>query len=405
MRHAYPQDKLKELLMSGLAVNSSYRLGNTKSEFKYTDKKKLIIPEEMQEPFFDGIIKHIPAALAIFDNDLNYLVASARWMEQTQLPSDKIVGRNMYEVVPDIPQKWKNIHARALKGEHLKSEEDTFKRKTGKIEWFRWEILPWYRNEDEIGGVVLFVEQVTNRKQLETKMKKTIDALNQSNAELARFAHICAHDLNEPLRTISNYSELLSDEIQDALTEESKRYLSNIYKSVKHMSNLINGVLAYSQLDIQQLRKRTLPFLEIADNVILTLQNVIKESGAQIDVKCNATEIYADAALVAQVLQNLINNSLKYNNNTEKPLIKIVLQDKGRFSLISVQDNGIGIESKHHKSIFRIFNRLHSNTEYTGTGIGLCTCKKIVETHGGKIWVESPPEGGSIFYFSLPKKV
>ena len=143
----------------------------------------LIINEE-EENVLKIFIKRIPAAIAIFDKNLNYIITSDRWAEETNAQIKDVIGKNHYEVVNDIPLKWKKIHERCLNGEHLKCEEDSFKRSDGSIEWLRWEILPWYKNENNIGGIILFVEHITKRKILEKKMLGMIKALNKSNIEL-----------------------------------------------------------------------------------------------------------------------------------------------------------------------------------------------------------------------------
>jgi len=168
-----------------------------------------------EESLLKTFIKNLPAAIAIFDEKLNYIITSDRWIEETNSPTKDLIGKNHYELVPDIPLRWRKNHERCLKGEHLKCDEDEkFKRLDGSTEWLRWEILPWYKSEKVIGGLIMFVEHTTKRKSLEQKMVKMIRALNKSNSELERFAHICAHDLNEPLRTISNYSRIIEDKFK-----------------------------------------------------------------------------------------------------------------------------------------------------------------------------------------------
>ncbi|MEB3701922.1 PAS and HAMP domain-containing histidine kinase [Candidatus Bealeia paramacronuclearis] len=378
---------------------------NRKINIHSGQDKRMIIQAGIQKTFFENIIKNIPAALAVFDNDLNYLVTSKRWNEQTNLNPTLIMGQNMYEVVPDIPKKWKDIHQRGLQGENLKSDEDIFKRADGSIEWFRWEVLPWYEDENTIGGIILFVEQITKRKTLEKKMKSIIKALNTSNSELERFAHICAHDLNEPLRTISNYIQILESELKDNLDNNSKDYLDNITKNVKHMSNLVNGLLAYSQFGTQCLRVSSFSLGSIIESVKMSLEDKICQKNAEVRVPLNLPKIEGDMALISRVIQNILSNSLKFNENPQS-CIEITMFEKKKFWIISFQDNGIGIDPKFHKSIFRIFNRLHPLSDYPGTGMGLCICKKIIEAHGGKIWVETPASGeGTIFSLSLPKKI
>lgn len=200
-------------------------------------------------------MRQLPVAIATLDKDLNYIFVSDRWGQETSLDVVDIIGKNMYDVVPDIPMKWKKIHQRALSGEHLKAGEDVFHRKDGTKEWWRWRVLPWYDTNKEIAGITLFVEKITERKLLEIKMKAMINALNRSNSELERFAHICAHDLNEPLRTIANYGQLLAAEFNNNINTRSKTYINHIMKGIKHVEALIDGILAYSQFNTPQLNK------------------------------------------------------------------------------------------------------------------------------------------------------
>lgn len=340
--------------------------------------------------------------VAIFDKNLNYIFVSNRWAQETNLDAHEIIGKNMYEVVPDIPRKWKKIHQRALKGEHLMATEDVFQRQDGTKEWWRWRVLPWYNGEKEIEGISLFVEKITERKLVEIKMKKTITALNRSNAELERFAHICAHDLNEPLRTIANYSQLLETEFINKMGPLAKKYINNIMKSIKHVEAMIDGILAYSHLDAIGLQKAFFSLNNIVDAVLVVLEQRIKEKNAFIYFD-KLPRIHGDKTLISCVFQNIINNSLKFNK-TGMPIVKISYKENKNSFLFCVEDNGIGIELAYQQQIFELFRRLHRNTEYEGTGLGLSISKKIIEAHGGRIWVKSIPHIGSQFFFTLPKQ-
>lgn len=354
-----------------------------------------------EENLLKTFIKNLPAAVAMFDEKLNYIIASQRWIEETNSKEKCLIGKNHYDVVPDIPLRWRKIHDRCLKGKHLKHEEDKFIRQDGSTEWLRWEVLPWYKSEKVIGGLIMFVEHITKRKRLEQNMVKMIRALNKSNSELERFAHICAHDLNEPLRTIANYSRIIEDEFKDKLGCQAKKYLENISKSIKHMSTLVNGILAYSQFERSGLNKSYFSLQHIITSIKMILEKKINDKNAFI-YSDNMPLIYGDRILIARVFQNLISNALKFNES-DIPIIYITAKEKKSSFVFSVEDNGIGIDPKYHHKIFDLFERLHHTSKYEGTGVGLSISKKIIEAHGGKIWLKSSLTNGSQFLFSLPK--
>src|ERR1700722_8648956 len=286
---------------------------------------KLIINKE-EENLLRNFIKNIPAAIAIFDKNLNYIITSDRWAEETDSKIKDVIGKNHYDVVPDIPQKWRKIHEKCLNGEHLKCDEDVFKRKDGQTEWLKWEILPWYKNEDTIGGLVMFIEHITKRKNLEKKMVEMIKALNKSNSELEKFAYICAHDLTEPLRTITNYSGFLQGDFKEQLDPKAKVYLENISKSVKHMNTLVNGILAYSQFGSSGLNKSFFSLQYVINSVKMILEKNIEDKKAYI-YSDNLSLLHGDMVLIARVFQNLISNALKFNES-DIPIIYIRVKEQ-----------------------------------------------------------------------------
>jgi len=371
-----------------------------RSLIENSHKETLIINKEEQN-LLRTFIKNIPAAIAIFDKDLNYILTSDRWAKETNSKIEDVIGKNHYDIVPDIPLKWRRIHERCLNGEHLKCEEDSFKRKDGSVEWLRWEVQPWYSSERVVGGIILFAEHITKRKNLEKKTAEMIKALNKSNAELEKFAHICAHDLNEPLRTIANYSHIIENKFKDELNPEAKKYLENISKNVKHMSTLVNGILAYSQFGPSGLNKSFFSLQHVVHSVRMILEKKIKDKKAFIYSDTLPT-IYGDMGLLARVFQNLISNALKFNES-DIPILYITAKEKKNSWVFTIEDNGIGIDRKYYQKIFELFSRLHSSSKYAGTGIGLSISKKIIEAHGGKMWVKSSPNNGSQFFFTLPK--
>jgi PAS domain S-box-containing protein len=348
------------------------------------------------------ILKQMPVAMAIFDKNLNYIFINDRWTHETNLKAHEIMGKNMYEVVPDIPEKWKEIHQRTLNGENLQAREDIFHRQDGSQEWWKWRVVPWYGETGTLDGIVLFVEKITERKSLEIKMKRTINALNRSNAELERFVHICAHDLNEPLRTVAHYGQLLTTEFNNALPPLAETYLNYLLTSIKHIDGLIDGIVTFSHLDVKDLKKSSFALQSVVNDLLVVFEKKIKEKNCFFYLD-ELPVVNGDKGLITCVFQNLINNALKFNDK-DMSIISITCSEYKNSYLFCVEDNGIGIDHIHQRQIFELFKRVHHKSEYEGSGMGLSVAKKIVEAHGGKIWVKSILHEGAQFFFTLPKQ-
>lgn len=225
-------------------------------------------------------------------------------------------------------------------------------------------------------------------------------ALKKANRTLEHFALLAAHDLKEPFRTIKNFIELYRQTIDFPLNEEANLYLDMVSKASARMNMLIEGLLHYFRSG--QPEFRNLDVQEILDDVITDLAVQIEESQGTI-LQWNVIDVRGDVSQVYLLFKNLISNSLKFRNENTPVHVKIDAREDGQMIRYTITDNGIGINPKEHKSIFEIFKRLHPKGKYEGAGIGLTFCEKIVEAHGGKIWVESNPEGGATFIFTLPK--
>ena len=603
-----------------------------------------------KERLFKLFVEYSPAAIAMFDKNMRYLAASHRFIKDYDLPSYDIIGKSHYEIFPEIPERWKEIHRRCLAGAIEREEADPFPRADGSVDWVRWEIHPWYESEGNIGGIILFSEvtteriqlereqaklterldlathsahmgiwdwdiqknefvwddqmyalygfelgefdgayeawlhgihpedreasdeafaaavrgeqgydtefrviwqdgtvhwlkatgqvfrnelgialrmiginyDITERKQLESQIleserayrelvqnansvilrwrsngeivffnefaqsffgyrndevlgkpvsmlvpetdsaggdlttlvqsivehpeqfvnvtnenickdgrrvwmvwtnkpvyaqngqvmeilavgsniserKMMEDELRRSNAELEQFAYVASHDLQEPLRAMAGMVQLLQKRYQGQLDERADEYIAHIVEAANRMGNLIQALLTYSRIH------RSVQPIELVDasqcmqTALKNLEVSIKENHAVVTAE-SLPHVYADAVQLTQLFQNLIGNGIKFRGE-EEPHVHISatkLKDAWQFS---VRDNGIGIEPQYFERIFLIFQRLHTRGEYSGTGIGLALCKKIIDRHGGQIWVESESQRGSTFHFTLP---
>jgi signal transduction histidine kinase len=236
---------------------------------------------------------------------------------------------------------------------------------------------------------------------LERTVQVRTEALKRSNDELRQFAYVASHDLQEPLRMIISYLQLIEDRYVSQLDSTAHEFFGFAIDGAKRMKNLIEALLAYSRVDTQLQNFSQVDFQKVLDDVRGLLKVAISESGATI-TNDSLPKINANEAMIAQLLQNLVSNSMKYQK-AKKPEIHVGAAQKNGEWVFSVRDNGIGIEPQNLERVFVIFQRLHAQNEYPGTGIGLAICKKVVEHHGGRIWVESMTGQGTTFYFTIPQ--
>ncbi len=241
---------------------------------------------------------------------------------------------------------------------------------------------------------------ISERKDAENKMIAYARELERKNKEIEQFAYVASHDLQEPLRTVSNFSGLLARKIEKYDDKDAREYMAVINGAAKRMSTLIFDLLEYSRIG-KESGKVLIDCNALVKELLSDMAVSIEVSHAKINV--DRLPVLSGFAELKSLFQNLLSNAIKFRKDGVDPLITISAKDKGKEFVFSIKDNGIGIEGTYYERIFLIFQRLHTRTEYEGTGIGLSQCKKIVELHGGKIWVESNFGQGSTFYFTIPK--
>ncbi|MGA7218327.1 MAG: ATP-binding protein [Candidatus Sulfotelmatobacter sp.] len=238
------------------------------------------------------------------------------------------------------------------------------------------------------------------RHQAEQKLARKVEELARSNAALEQFAYVASHDLQEPLRMVAAYTQLLSERYHGRLDEDADKFIGYASEGAQRMQVLIQDLLAFSRVGRSGTAKTKIDCNLVLKEVLQTLESTIQESGAVVAVT-ELPLVSGDRTQMAQVFQNLIGNAIKFRGQVP-PAIRVWAEKAGDEWLFSVSDNGIGIAPEHAKNIFVVFQRLHSRSEYPGSGIGLAICKKIIEYNGGKIWVESQTGSGSSFKFTLP---
>jgi NO-binding membrane sensor protein with MHYT domain/signal transduction histidine kinase len=243
--------------------------------------------------------------------------------------------------------------------------------------------------------------QVVERKRGEQELAQRAEELARSNADLEQFAYVASHDLQEPLRMVASYTQLLARRYKGRLDADADEFIGFAVDGATRMQGLILDLLSYSRVTTTGKDLQSTDSWAACDHAIANLRVVIAESGAVVTTDTLPT-VRADATQLAQLFQNLIGNAIKYRNE-HRPEIRVAAVPNGDQYVFSVRDNGIGIDPQYFERIFQMFQRLHNRSDYSGTGIGLAICRKIVERHGGRIWVESQPGQGATFLFSIPR--
>ncbi|HQU73425.1 MAG TPA: PAS domain S-box protein [Calditrichia bacterium] len=351
------------------------------------------------------VINHIPSFVFWKDLNSNYLGCNNAFAAVAGLDSaEAIAGLSDY----DLP--WKDKFAESYRADDQSvirsgiaklNYEEGQKISDGREIWLQTNKIPLKDAEGNIVGVLGTYEDITGRKKAREKLISANKRLEQANRELSQFAYIASHDLQEPLRTITSFTDLLRRQYGDKFDGKGQKSIEFITDSATRMSQLIKGLLDYSRIGRGQ-ELKPVDCQEIIAIVKSDLEVVIEETGAELEIS-ELPQILAYETEIRLLFQNLILNAIKFRKANTKPHIKIWANREKSCWTFAVKDNGIGIPLKYHDRIFVIFQRLHSRSKYEGTGIGLAHCQKIVELHEGKIWVESLPEEGSTFCFTIPR--
>lgn len=364
-------------------------------------------------------VKHTPAPIAMFDNHMNYIIASDKWHEMYILDNQDIKGKNHYELFPEIKKKpkWVEANQRALNGEVVKNNEDLFISNDGTKHWVKWSVVPWYIDSDTVGGIIMSTEDITDtverrkqitsqKEELEKKVSQRTKELEKANKELEAFCYSVSHDLRSPLRAITGFGQILRQDYGDKLDEEGNRLLNIVLDNAQHMGELIDDLLMFSRVGRSSLSKSPINLTHLCNMVFQGLLENHNELKHRVKpVFHDLPTVNLDPKMMRQALENLLSNALKYSSQNEKDIkIEVGCEETPKDYIIFIKDNGIGFDTKYSHKLFEIFQRLHSQTEFEGTGVGLSLVQRIINRHGGEVWADSEPGEGATFYFNLPKK-
>jgi len=357
-----------------------------------------VTARRLAEDRFRLLSEHSPIGIYIAqDREIRYV--NPRFEQLTGFSAEELIGSDPLQLV--LPEDRQMVHDCAvamLKGERQAEYEYRILNRAGEIRWIM-ESLVSIEYEGRRAALGNYID-VTERKAQDEELQRTIKELARSNEELGQFAYVASHDLQEPLRMVASFTQLLGRRYKGKLDEDADEFIRYAVQGVNRMQQLINDLLDYSRVGTRGNPMMPVDCDKVIARVLDSLTTRIDENDATVTIGPMPT-IVADAMQLEQLFQNLIGNALKYRGEAA-PAVSVTAAEERDGWHFQVKDNGIGIDPAYAERIFIIFQRLHGKEEYEGTGIGLAICKKIVDRHGGRIWVESSPGQGSTFHFILP---
>ena len=384
-------------------------------------------------------IENVPASIAMFDCDMKYLANSRRYLIDYDLENKNLIGCSHYDIFPEMPERWKDIHRRCIAGAIEKCDEDTFPRANGKTDWVKWKIHPWFESDEKIGGIILFSEVINERKQAELLINEKTDEieaqneeyqqineqLNQTNQKLSiakehaeesdrlktAFLQNMSHEIRTPMNAIMGFSDLLVRNFEDK--PKLKKFSDIIGQRSSDLLNIINDILDIAKIESGQLpvnlEESNLSelFAELTSFFVEYQKRIGKQHiKFSLQAFCVQKEniIITDKVKLKQILINLITNAFKFTNDGK--IESGCKFDENHNLLFYITDTGIGIPSDKHKVVFERFTQLQQSSKMNigGTGLGLPIVKGLIGLLGGKIFLQSEPNKGSTFSFSIPFK-
>jgi PAS domain S-box-containing protein len=388
-------------VMFTIETQQGFALASTTRDITAHKRVEAALREKQQ--LLTGVINHSPNIITLMDREGRYLLVNHSTAELLGCSEADLVGKTFAEVLPpETATLFMERLQTVLETQSALQVEDFMPAPDGERA-YNTTLFPLYDDQGDIYAVGGLALDITARVQAEQEVARYAAELERSNQELEQFAYITSHDLREPLRMVKGYLDLLGRRYREELDASAQEFIDYAVDGAERMQEMIRALLrlsrvktrgeAFAPTDVEAVLARTLN----------TLRRSIKDAGAEVTHDPLPT-LMADGAQLTQVLQNLITNGIKFCREDEPPRVHVSAQREGDEWVFSVADNGIGIDPEQADRLFQIFQRLHTRAEYEGLGIGLVLCRRIVERHGGRIWVESAPGQGATFYFTLPDR-
>jgi PAS domain S-box-containing protein len=355
--------------------------------------------------------EHAPAAVAMFDREMRYLVHSAKWLQDYGLDGNNIIGRNHYEVFPEIGEGWKEIHRRCLAGATEINDADPFQRADGSRQWLSWRVQPWQNDSGQIGGIVMFTEDISQRKQLEENLARARDAALEASRLKSEFVANMSHEIRTPMNGIIGMAGLLAE---SSPTAQQGKMIKMLQGSAENLMVIINDILDFSKIEAGKMRIEliAMQLRPVVDETVALLASQARNKGVALRTEfdpCLDRWLLGDGGRLRQILLNLAGNAVKFTKQGEVAVLVRCLEERANACVvqIDVRDTGIGIPNAAQKQLFQSFMQADSSTtrRFGGTGLGLAISRQLTELMGGEIGLESIEGQGSTFWIrlTLPK--
>jgi PAS domain S-box-containing protein len=392
-----------------ILLRQQVRARTRKLEQTYTELQE-------REQRYQTLARISPVGIFCTDPNGATTYVNPKWCLISGLPDDQALGDGWLEAVhPDDREKLSEGWQKSTQLHKPSYSDYRFVRPDGTIAWVMGQAAPEMNSENQIIGYVGTITDITDRKlaedeihklntELELRVQERTAQLQAANKELESFSYSVSHDLRAPLRAISGFSTIIARRHRANLNEEGRHYIDNIVQASEHMGQLIDDLLTYARLGRTGVRRQPVSLASLVSEISRNMQSRLEEIHGTLNVAESLPTVTGDQTLLSQVFTNLLDNAFKYHKPNFPPQVCVTYQNEDRHVVIQVSDNGIGIAPENQEKIFTMFQRLHSEEEYPGTGIGLATVRKSVELLGGSVWVESKTGVGSTFFVRLPKE-
>ncbi|HUT23145.1 MAG TPA: GAF domain-containing protein [Sumerlaeia bacterium] len=375
---------------------------NTRLEREIGEREQAETALREERNLLRTLIDSLPDYIYVKDSKSRFILNNQAHLRVLRAKTqEEILGKTDFDIFPSelAAPYYADEQTVMDSGQPLLDREEVTIDPLGRKQWLRTEKVPFRDSHGAVVGLMGISHDITARKRAEEKLDETMKELERSNKELEQFAYVASHDLQEPLRMVVSFLQLLEKRYTGKLDAAADEFIAFAVDGAKRMKKLINDLLAYSRVGTKGKPFEAVELQTVLDAALANLKVAVEQSGALVTHDALPT-IVADPGQMAQLFQNLIGNAIKFHRD-EAPRVHVGVEKRGGAFQFFVRDNGLGIDPKDHERIFDVFQRLHGRDEYEGTGIGLAICKKIVTRHGGSIWVESQRGTGSTFYFTI----
>ena len=404
--------------ISGLLLAAAGMIGLLRHQVKVRTRHLEQINAELQESEQRYQTLAWISPVGIFRTDANgsTTYVNPKWCTISGLSVEQALGDGWLGAVhPDDRERLSQGWRESAQLHHSSFADYRFVRPDGTLAWVMGQAVPELNAEDQIVGYVGTITDITDRKraedeiyklnaELELRVQQRTAQLQAANKELESFSYSVSHDLRAPLRAISGFSAIIARRHRASLNEEGQHYVDNIVQASERMGQLIDDLLTYARLGRSGVRREPVSLASLLNELARNMQPHLDKNYGTLTICEDVPVVIGDRTLLSQVFTNLLENAFTYHKPDIPPRVCVTCHSEANFVAVEVRDNGIGIPSEYYEKIFNVFQRLHSEEEYPGTGIGLATVKKSVELLGGSVWVESKVGEGSTFFVRLPKE-